>query len=242
MNKIEVVNNKIICNFPIITNDNNITLKDCNLIIIYKNSNMNFNFNILSNVDLFEYYLNSNCNNTYDLNKNSNFTFNRFGNDCSLITTINMKENSNVFYKYSSINFKNNNYLININHNGHNTNSKIINYGINFTNSKLDFLINSHILKNSLNSSTIQDSKIILMNDNNSSIKPNLIIDNNEINANHSAYLGHFQEEKLFYLKSRGINMGDCLKLLTKAFLISNMDIDFSCKNIILQDLNKFWR
>ena len=94
-------------------------------------------------------------------------------------------------------------------------------------NSKLNFIINSKIAKNSINVDTNQNSKIILMGENNSSIKPNLLVDNNDINANHSAYVGHFKEDEVFYLKSRGIREEEVNKLLSKSFLIGNMDIDF---------------
>ena len=64
------------------------------------------------------------------------------------------------------------------------------------------------------------------MKDNHANIKPNLIIDNNEIEANHSAYIGTFKEDEMFYLMSRGINKKNCYKLLLKAFLLNNMQIE----------------
>lgn len=240
MNKIEVVNNKIKANFNLIMDESSIFLKNIDLMIIYKDSDQNINFD-LENVKLFEYFNNSNLDNVYNIKNNSTCYLNRFSLNCSIKTIINLNEGSKIFYKYSCLNFNDNNYVININHNEKNSFSKIVNNGINLNDSKLDFLINSKILSNSTDVIANQDSKIILMGENNSSIKPNLLVKNNEIEASHSAYLGSFKSDDLFYLASRGINKNDSLKLLAKAFLVGDMEIDFSCKNIILQDLNTYW-
>lgn len=242
MNTIEVNNNKISSNTKIIIKDNIINLSNIDINIIYRDSNISLNINIDKDVKLFEYHNNSITNNIYNLTKNSNLILNRFSIKSNLTTDLNLYESSNCLYKYSCININDSNYIININHLEKNSISKIINNGLNMNNSKLNFIINSKILKSSINVDTNQDSKIILMGENNCLIKPNLLVDNNNINANHSAYIGHFKEQEVFYLKSRGIKENEVFRLLAKAFLIGNMNIDFLCKNMILQDLNNYWR
>lgn len=237
MNKIQVKDNKIISSIPLLQNENTITLNDIDVAIIYENSSVNYCFNITGCVNVFEYYKNSTSSNTYNVSSNSCFTLNRFSNNCSVDTNINLDTKAIFKSKYSCLNKDDNHYFINVNHNGEESVGKILNYGLNVTKSKLDFIINSHILKESINSCTSQDNKIILLSDNNSSIKPNLLIDNNEISASHSAYLGYFKDKELFYLKSRGICEKECIKLLSKAFLTSNMDLDKEYLDIILNDL-----
>lgn len=241
MNKIEVEENKINSNFSLLINDSFIVLEDVDVAIFYKNTTSSYKFKIKSNVKIFEYYINSSCNNTYNLDSNTNLIINRFSYDCSIKSDINLSYKSDLLYKYSCVNKSNNNYCINIYHNEPYATSKVINYGINFTDKKLDFLINSYIKKESVNSKAIQDSKIIIKKESNCSIKPNLIIDNNEIDSSHSAYIGFFKESEIFYLQSRGIDYDTASKLLAKSFLISKMDVEEELINLIIDDLNKMW-
>ena len=64
-----------------------------------------------------------------------------------------------------------------------------------------------------------------------------MLVNNYDTTCNHSCYIGHFKEEEMFYLKSRGLNKKESERLLAKAFLLSNMDINFLNRNMILEDL-----
>ena len=238
MNKIYVEGTKINSDFPLKKNDNEIILENLDVFITYKDTSLSYNFVIKNEVKIFEYYNNSSSSNTYNLEENSNLTLNRFSFDCSVTSSINLKYKSNLLYKYSCINKKDNNYVINVYHNDKDTTSKVLNYGINVLDNKLDFLINSHIKKQSINSNAIQDSKIIEINKGNSSIKPNLIIDNNEISSSHSAYIGDFKKDDIFYMQTRGISYEMSRYLLSKSFLISNID-NTELQEIIINNLDE---
>ena len=135
-------------------------------------------------------------------------------------------DNSKVTYNYSSINYTNNTYSIKVNHNSSNTESYVINHGVNVSSNKLMFDVSGFIPKKSINCKCNQDNRIINLNDNSdSTIKPNLIIDNNMIEANHAAYIGDFKEQDVFYLQSRGLSKKDCYDLLLKAYLIGNFNV-----------------
>lgn len=162
----------------------------------------------------------------YNIGENAQVLVNKLVIDNSDTIRINLSKNSSVIYNYSTINYENNSYKIDVFHNEENTKSKVINHGVNMNNNQLDFIVNGTIYKNSLNCICNQDNKIISIKDNHSTIKPNLIIDNNQIEASHSAYIGSFQKEEIFYLMSRGISKNDCNKLLLRAFLLGNMDIE----------------
>ena len=233
MNKIQISSNNIDSNFDINISDNTIIIDD--------NANINLKIIINTSCKIFEYINNSKINNIYEIN--DNLRLNRFSINSSLNTIINLnKEEKHLDYFYGTINIDDNNYVIDINHNVKNTNSNIINHGINYSNNKLDFIINSRILKESINVNTNQDSKIILMQDNNCHIKPNLLVDNNDIVASHASFIGHFNKDKLFYLACRGINYNNSIKLLVKSFLLENKDINFLHKEMILKDINNYWR
>ena len=166
-----------------------------------------------------------------------------FAIDSSVSFDIDLLKDDILFnYYYSNINIKDNDYNININHLGNNITSKITNHGINTTDSKLSYVINTVVPKNYTRINTNQDSKIITLKDNNSTIKPNLLIDNDDIEANHSAYIGRFKEDNIFYLMTRGISRDDATVLLVRSFLIGDMDISFEEREIILKQINEYWR
>ena len=84
-----------------------------------------------------------------------------------------------------------------------------------------------------------QDSRIINMTDNACIIKPNLFIDEEDVNANHSALIGTFSFEEVFYLMSRGINKKDADSLLTRGFLMKGINY---YKEYLEGLINKYWR
>ena len=89
---------------------------------------------------------------------------------------------------------------------------------------------------------TNQDSKIITIDKNTATIKPNLLVDTDDVEASHSAYIGEFKKEDLFYLETRGLDRKTSEKLLAKSFLIGQMDISFREKDMILEILKRYWR
>lgn len=68
-------------------------------------------------------------------------------------------------------------------------------------------------------------------------IAPKLLIEENDVVANHSALIGRFDEEELFYLQSRGIDRNTATILMTKGFLLDGIQDDRLEKII-----EKYWR
>lgn len=110
-----------------------------------------------------------------------------------------------------------------VSHDSEDTKSLVVNNGLVLKNSRLIFDVNGIVKKNSNRSICLQDSKIITNNDQLSIILPNLYIENYDVEAEHSAYVGNFKEEDMFYLMSRGISRRDSYLLLVKSFLIGKM-------------------
>lgn len=210
-------------------------------IVIVKNSNCKLNYFIKDEINVFTLIMSSKAFVSCKVECNS--SFNMFSFNSSLDVKIDiLKDNINYRYAYSTLNKDDNDYQIDINHLGNNIKSNITNHGINTDNNKLSFVINTVVPKNSININTNQDSKIIVLKDNNASIKPNLLIDNDDIEANHSAYIGRFKEEELFYLMTRGIKRDDAVDLMIKSFLIGNMKINSEEKELILNTIKEYWR
>ena len=175
------------------------------------------NINVVVNIDKVCV---NNC--TFNLSNNSSLTINKIYNEEVIDEeiTINLNgEGSRVNYNFSTLTNNDQKYVININHNNKHTISNVINHGVVINDSKLVFEVNSRVLKGNIGSTLKQESKIIVMDKNNSIIKPNLFIDEYDVDAVHAATIGRFSKEDIFYLESKGISKEEALKLLINGFL-----------------------
>lgn len=163
--------------------------------------------------------------------KNKNYTFNvkdsklivyHYVIDSTINVEVNLNSiNSEIEYHYSIINYNDNDYKIEVNHNYKNTYSNIYNHGVNINDNKLHFDIIGSVGKDISGCTCNQENQIININDGNSTILPKLLIDNYDINSSHSAYIGKFSNDILFYLMSRGISKDNTYKMLIKSLLIN---------------------
>ena len=183
-------------------------------------------------------------NNNYDVNinllDNANLTVNSLNKDNSVNVNITLNDKANIIYNHSVLSKLDSINNFNINHLSDSTNSVINNNGINKENNKLFFTINGVIPKKLSNIVCNQSSKIINLKNGNSKIIPNLIIDSHDIIANHSAYIGEIEEERLFYMKSRGISREEIDKLIYKAVLLGKMDLNEE-KEEFNKIINEWW-
>lgn len=203
--------NKILMNKVIINENTIVTKINANKICVSKNVNVVFN------IDKYSF-----DNIIIDIEENSNVIINKKYNekDINENIVINLNGiNSSIKYNFSTIVTNNQKYTIVINHNNKNTNSYITNHGVVLNDSKLIFEVNSIVKKGNILCDINQDSKIITMGRNNSIIKPNLFIDEYNVNAKHSAIIGKFNEEEIFYLKTKGLSEKQALDLLINGFI-----------------------
>lgn len=251
MNKILVIDNKI-------ANTNLVEIKD-NIVNINKNgeyiveyincSDVNFDIYINEYIEVDLFVVSSNnefkTNITYNLAKNSKVNVCKFYHNNKVEERLELNLNginSDISYKFSGISKGDENYYVTINHNNSKTKSNVINRLITTVDSKIEFNIDSIVLKNSDNCYTNQDSKIVTMEDNKSIIKPNMYIDNYDVVAKHSSVVGQFREQDLFYMLSRGIDKDKAIKLLVKGYLFSNIDKNMFLRTYVIDIINKYWR
>lgn len=122
-------------------------------------------------------------------------------------------------------------------HNNVSTYSNIIHHGVNMNNGFLSFDL-SGIVPNQMKDCTLeQNSRIINLTKNKCNIHPNLLIAENEVVANHSAMIGRFRDQELFYLQSRSIPYAVSLNLLIRGFLLDQLKDDE-----IIHIIDKYWR
>lgn len=134
--------------------------------------------------------------------------------------TINLNGiNSKVDFYFSTKVYNDQKYILNVNHLNKYTTSNIINHGVVMNDSKLYFEVNSSVKKGNIKSKLNQENKIIVMSKNNSTIKPNLFIDEFDVDAIHAATIGKFNKEDIFYLMTKGISEENANLLLIDGFL-----------------------
>lgn len=158
-------------------------------------------------------------------------------------TIINLdEENSRFEYNLKTIAEKEEAYDIITYHNASNTTSVINPNGVNISDGKLKFNVSSFVPKGKIKCDASQNNKIINLTNNECIINPNLYIDEYDVVANHSAWIGSFKEAEIFYLQSRGINKSDATKLLIKGFLTSKLEITEEELENIKNIIDEYWR
>ena len=170
MNKILVNSNKIISDSKsVVIEKNKIKLLDSGIYSIeYENTDK---INLCIEIDngikvvLFEssFFQNIDVNNRYVI-KDGELRINKFYNNDSVIEKIDIdlcSVGAKVDYRFSNICRNNEDYVININHNGKNTVSNISNKSIAMDGSKLNFVINSVVKKEYEKSVLDQTTRII---------------------------------------------------------------------------------
>ena len=264
MNKIKIDNNRL----SIIEQDSNIEYKyvpnDDNVFISYlklkvvsdtdleleiddEDNKIDIFINVLSNVKLsvHEYISGSNLKIQYKYYVEENAEVNiRKINDVNGIKEYDIfnlnGKGAKVRRVLKTISNKCEKYDVLVYHNAKETSSDIINHGVNVGNGELIFNVSSFVLEGMDNSYLNQNNRIINLTDNECKINPNMYIDCFDVTANHSAFIGGFKDEELFYLQSRGIREIDATKLLIRGFLTSYLSDEQ--KEKYNKTIDKYWR
>ena len=126
--------------------------------------------------------------------------------------------NSKIEYKFVSFVKGNALYNIECDHLNNNTISNIICNGVSVRNYSLKFNIISEVEKGIKGCSINQVSKIRVFGDGKCEANPILKIGEMDTMAHHATSIGRFSDEELFYLKSRGLNHTEAVKLLIGGF------------------------
>lgn len=197
-----IVMNKIIKNDEkiVLTCDSEFTIFDDVSVKIYVSGGYNILFNVGKNSNVIVFH----CN----MDSNSNVSIHMVG------------DYGNIEYYYSMINYGDHFINIDVFHEGCNTTSNVFCNAVNVDDKKLSFNVNGKVFKDVYKCNCNQSSKIVNMNNGHSIICPNLLIDCYDVLSSHSAYIGKFDLDLIFYLMSRGICYDKCINMLLSAFLI----------------------
>ena len=219
---------------------------EINNLVIEEDTELVFNFNDTSR-DIYIVVEDNVCLNIVDISFNtsnkinitlkndSRVIYNKISiNSGDYIYTLLDGEYSNVVINNSVVNNDNTKMKFVIEHNNTNTSSNLSNHGVNNSSGTLYFNVDSKINRSASLACADQENKIINLVKGDSKILPNLLVDNYDVSASHSAYISDFDKESMFYLKSRGISDNEARRLLLEGFLIGNLDVDDETKKNLL--------
>ena len=178
-----------------------------------------------------------NTSNEFNVKENEELEIYHFVIDKSVDTKINLiGENAKVIYHLSIVSNKDNICKIDVNHVNSDTESKAICHGVNMQNESLEFNVTGLVPKKSSKCVCNEDNEIINLKNGKSTIKPNLLIRNYDTFSTHSAYIGKFNEEKMFYLESRGVSKDTATRLLMDGLLLG----DAKRNEKVVKDFSKY--
>ena len=195
-----------------------------------EDTKLNFDFNIKDNIKTNINILTiGDCGKIqykYNLNKDSICNVFKFQNIKSIkeMIVVNLNdENASIDYNFKTISNEKETYDYHIFHNKSNTNSLIKNNGVCIKDGSIIYQVSSFVPKDVSGCKVSQNNRIINLTNNKCEIRPNLYIDDKDVEAYHSALIGKFSDEEMFYIMSRGIDEKNALNLLIKGFLTSDI-------------------
>lgn len=144
-------------------------------------------------------------------------------------------EDAKIDYTFKTISKEKQQYDVIVYHNHYRTICNIDNKGVTIKKGSIILNVTGIVYSGIKGCIIDQKNRIINMNDSDCEINPNLLIEENEVIANHSAYIGNFKEDDIFYLQSRGITKEQAINLLIKGFLYED---NKNVKKII----EEYWR
>ena len=204
-----------------LTIDNNILYLD----IKVPKLTLNINGKVLINE--FVNKSNDNLELIININENSELLFNRLIeiNNINTKITLNQKSNSSVEFNNSIIAKDKGNLTILSNVSGNNNITNIRVRAITKDKGSLSLKCTTDNKDNTKDNELLESLKILMLNDEESIIIPDLLVASNEVEVNHAATISGINKDELFYLNSKGISTNNAKKLISEGFIINNLNI-----------------
>lgn len=155
--------------------------------------------------------------------KNSKLEYNRFSLNPSDEGYLEINHEENVISLFNEGILCNNDYKMDLNvyEKYSHINSKVLVRILTLDNASVLVNASGYVFKDTLENEITEDVRAFNFESSKISILPNLIIDSNDVVANHNVTISNVNEEGLFYLNSKGINESDAIKLLRNGFMLS---------------------
>lgn len=146
--------------------------------------------------------------------------------------TINLTEAANLTCHLTAIAAGTTTQQIKVDHQSPKTKSLIVCHGLSKEHDALTFSVSGYIPKGMVDCYHDQKNQIITYGNGKGSIEPLLFIDEYDVEASHSAYIGPFQDTLVFYLQTKGIPKLEINQLLLANFLKQDSQYEPFCNCI----------
>lgn len=222
--------------------------KNCNIFIDIKDAN-NININGSINSDATIVFWNNSNNDiktfeNYNVLSNGNLNI-AYG-ECNNNKTIRnvdvnlIEDNASALVSSASLVNCLKDYRIKVISKAKNTLGNMKNFAVVLKDGKLVIDAIGKIEKGAKRSKSHQVSRALCFNDKQSStILPELLIDENDVEASHAMSIGRVDDKHLYYMMSRGLSLNECTSLLSLGYLLPIIDYidDETLKNTLKKEI-----
>ena len=184
---------------------------------------------VKGNVCIYDYNENNKLELNIEVTENSSLVYYMFNekNFDNMKIKIDNKNNSKTNFNYSFVSDKISKLEINNNILGNNIDSNIRVRAVSRDNGNIVVDSNGTVIKDTIDNNFNEDLRGLILGDSNIKINPDMYIDSNEVTANHNSTIGSINEDYLFYLNSKGIEIDEAKKLIVSGFINSILDSEF---------------
>lgn len=98
-------------------------------------------------------------------------------------------------------------------------------YGVSDKDGEIVVNATGSVLENIKDNDLLENIRILMLNDSENVIVPNLLVGSNEVSVNHNATISSLDTNYLYYLNSKGLSYEDAKKLIVKGFLKSKLKL-----------------
>ena len=164
---------------------------------------------------------------TINLEKNSSLIYNRFIKNKKMNNNIiiNQVNSSNIIFNYSVIASDKGELTFKSTLDGSHNNTEINIRAITEDKGSLKLACTSEAKAKTQENNLIEDIRILLLNNEESIIIPDLLVSSNEVEVNHAATMSGINKNELFYLESKGLSREAAKDLIKNGFVIGNLDL-----------------
>jgi len=176
-----------------------------------------------------------------NIKDNSELLYNRFidTNNMNTKIVINQNNNSSVEFNYSIVAKDKGELLFNSNVLGSGNVTNIIVRGITKDKGSLKLQCVTDNKNNTEDNELLESLKILMLNDEESIIIPDLLVASNEVMVNHAATISGINKDELFYLTSKGLGEDTAKELISNGFIINNLNVSNKDKKELERLINE---
>lgn len=212
----------------IIDKENYVELNNENVILDIKVDKLVIDIKGNVSLDEIAHKENENLDLEIKLNPHSSLIYNRF----MVHNTINNKikitqdYNSNIIFNYSFIANDEGKLDILSELCGDNNKTEIKVKSVTLNNGKITIKTTASVKEKIKDNDLLESIKVLILNDLESTIIPDLLVSSNEVIVNHAATLSSVNKDELQYLMGKGLSLDSAKKLIKNGFLISNLIVN----------------